>query len=125
MLIRHRYALGSAHVRVRRLPRRRPGFELIAGKMVVEIVPSGTSKGRAIASFLKVPPFSGRRPLFVGDDLCYESAFGVVNSCSGVSIKVGLGPTQAVHRLFSPYDVRSFICRLAASKPRPLRYKRN
>ncbi len=101
------------------------GLDLISGKMVVEVVPKGTSKGRAIESLLKVPPFSGRRPLFLGDDLSDESAFGVVNACSGLSIKVGLGPTQASHRLHSPDDVRNFISRLAASKPRGLRYKSN
>ncbi len=50
-------------------------------------------------------PFAGRIPVFVGDDLTDEAGFGVVNHAGGISVKVGVGATQAAWRLESVPDV--------------------
>lgn len=59
------------------------------GKKLVEIRPAQGDKGTAIASFLAEPPFLGRLPVFVGDDVTDEKGFELVNSRGGHSIRVG------------------------------------
>lgn len=61
----------------------------IAGKMVVELVPRGYGKGGAIAAFLAEPPFRGRRPAFLGDDVTDEEGFAEIARRDGVAIRVG------------------------------------
>jgi trehalose 6-phosphate phosphatase len=69
---------------------------LLHGKMVCELKPPGIHKGRAIAAFLKEPPFKGRRPVFAGDDLTDEAGFAAINERGGVSVRIGPGrPTAA------------------------------
>lgn len=67
------------------------------GKMVAEVKPAGIDKGRAIARLATQTPFTGRRPVFVGDDVTDESGFRHVNAAGGVSIRVGpaADPTDA------------------------------
>jgi len=84
-------------------------FELQTGKFVVEVKPSGKDKGSAVADFLAEPPFAGRRPVFVGDDLTDEPAFDVVNRAGGHSVKVGAGITRARWHLFDAAAVRGWL----------------
>lgn len=86
-----------------------PNTICLAGKMVVEIVPEGVSKGHAIKQLLSTPPFRGRIPVFAGDDLTDESGFSVVDDCGGVSIKVGAGLTSARWRLDGPEAVSAWL----------------
>lgn len=76
-----------------------PGLELQRGKRVVEIKPEGIDKGTAVAEYLAEPPFKGRRPVFIGDDLNDEHGFAEVNKLDGISIKVGKGASCARFRL--------------------------
>lgn len=78
---------------------RYPAFYLQPGKCVVELKPAGVSKGEAIGAFMQQPPFAGRIPVFLGDDLTDEAGFAVVNALGGVSIKVGEGESAAGYRL--------------------------
>lgn len=45
------------------------GFHVQPAKMAWEIRPEGIDKGHAVASLLEQAPFSGRRPIFIGDDV--------------------------------------------------------
>ncbi len=64
-------------------------LRLIAGKMVVEFQPRGADKGTTIAAFLDEPPFFGRRPIFVGDDVTDEDGFSEIDRRHGIAIRVG------------------------------------
>jgi len=64
-------------------------LHLLQGKMVVEVMPAGFNKGSAIAAFLSEPPFRGRLPAFLGDDVTDEAGFIEVNQHDGCSIRVG------------------------------------
>lgn len=83
-----------------------PGLTLLRGKMVVEAKPGGASKGRAIEDFLQEAPFTGRTPLFIGDDVTDEVGFSTVQRLGGLGIKVGEGTTVAWQRLPDPAALR-------------------
>ncbi len=85
------------------------GFELLAGKMVLEIKPGGRDKGTAIAEFVKEKPFHGRVPIFIGDDLTDEYGFALVNSLCGHAVKVGTGTSVARWRLADAKAVRALL----------------
>jgi trehalose 6-phosphate phosphatase len=108
---------GFAHRIARELQRdlgRR--YHVHPGKFVVELAPAGRDKGAAIASFMREPPFRGRSPVFVGDDVTDEYGFAVVNRLGGWSVKVGRGPTAATWRL---PDVPSVLRWLNSGSPAP------
>lgn len=86
-----------------------PEFEIIAGNMVVEARPQGTNKGRAVAALLREPPFAGRKPVFVGDDVTDEDGFAVAAELGGYGIKVGPGPTLASYRLDRAEDIVGWL----------------
>jgi trehalose 6-phosphate phosphatase len=82
-------------------------FELLDGKMVLEIRPRGRHKGDAVASFMAEPPFRGRQPVFVGDDVTDEDGFEAVNRLGGWSVRVG--DAQTTHARFRLADVSAVI----------------
>jgi trehalose 6-phosphate phosphatase len=73
--------------------------KVLRGNKVVEIRPDGEDKGSAIVRFMKEAPFSGRTPVFIGDDATDEDGFRTVNALGGVSVKVNSGETAAAARL--------------------------
>ena len=80
---------------------------VIFGKMVIEIASSLADKGMAIAAFMGEPPFAGRRPVFIGDDVTDEDGFAMVNKLGGYSIRVGDVATSAAAYQFP--DVASVV----------------
>lgn len=85
-------------------------FTLQAGKSVLELRPSGATKGTALQAFMQEAAFAGRTPLYVGDDVTDESAFQAVNALGGVSIRVGApAPTHARHRLDDVAAVHAWL----------------
>ncbi|MGH7092869.1 MAG: trehalose-phosphatase, partial [Stellaceae bacterium] len=71
----------------------------IDGKRVIELVPRGIGKGAAIVALTAAPPFHGRTPVFVGDDITDEDGFAAIERLGGISIRVGAGPSAARYRL--------------------------
>jgi trehalose 6-phosphate phosphatase len=64
-------------------------YHVQSGSMMLEIKPRGFNKGHAVRAFLQEPPFSGRTPVYIGDDLTDIDGFKVVEEYGGVSIAVG------------------------------------
>jgi trehalose 6-phosphate phosphatase len=84
-------------------------FHIQSGKMIAEIKPRASNKGLAIRRFMQTPPFRGRIPLFIGDDITDEDGFCAVNELGGISIKVGQGPSCAGCCLGNPADVIEWL----------------
>lgn len=94
------------------------GYRLQPGDHVVEFVPAGSDKGRALAELMRHPPFHGRRPLHVGDDLTDEHAFRAAIALGGDGVLVGdRTPSSARWRLASPSHLHAWLHRCAAGLP--------
>jgi trehalose 6-phosphate phosphatase len=86
------------------------GLSVQAGSMVSEVRTTGPDKGDSLKVFLNVPPFAGRLPVMIGDDLTDEHAFGAAEEMGGYGILVGRPRrTAARYRLASVPDVRSWL----------------
>jgi len=86
-----------------------PEYCLQQGKQVLELKPSGRDKGTAIEEFMREPPFAGRLPVFLGDDLTDEFGFACVNRLGGHSVKVGFGASVAAWRIADAAAVRRWL----------------
>jgi trehalose 6-phosphate phosphatase len=94
-------------------------YEVQAGVMAQELRPAGWDKGRALSELLEQPPFRGRPPLVVGDDLTDEDAFGEATRVGGAAVLVGdRQPSLADYRLPDPAAVRTWLAELVEGGPR-------
>jgi trehalose 6-phosphate phosphatase len=97
------------------------GVEVLPGKCVFEIKPSGFTKANGVRALMQHAPFGGRRPLFIGDDVTDESVFAIMPDMQGLAFSVG-HRAKGVDGFFdAPRDVREFLAQLlddaaAASK---------
>jgi trehalose 6-phosphate phosphatase len=83
----------------------RHGLRVQPGNMVVELLPAGVDKGKALERLMAEPSFAGARPWFMGDDLTDEHAFAAAAKAGGGGILVGSArDTAAAWRLA---DVRA------------------
>jgi trehalose 6-phosphate phosphatase len=87
-------------------------FQLLEGRMVLELRPVGANKADAVRAFLGEPPFVGSRPIFIGDDITDQAALAEVERAGGLSVAVG-DRVQAMMRVSGPRDVRGFLGKLA------------
>lgn len=94
-----------------------PEHELQPGKMVVEVRPRGCDKGGALDMLMAEPPFAGRIPFMLGDDLTDEFAFEAAVARGGAAVVIGeiARPSAARHALADPAAVRAWLEALAAS----------
>lgn len=94
-------------------------FKLQRGKMVIELRPARASKGEAVRAFLDEPPFTGRLPIAIGDDLTDEAMFKAANALGGRSVRIGEAslpdgsPTEATMLLSSSAALRDILAGLA------------
>lgn len=92
-----------------------PAFELQYGQCVIEIKPAGSDKGRALATLMGEPPFAGRRPWMLGDDLTDEHAFASAEALDGLGIIVGpRRPTTARRALPDAASARAWLAAITA-----------
>lgn len=91
-----------------------PGFRLLEGRNVVEIVPAGADKGSGIRRFMAHRPYAGRRPIFAGDDVTDESGLAAVALSEGLAIGVGARRSEAArHHLPGPAAVLDWLTAFA------------
>jgi trehalose 6-phosphate phosphatase len=84
----------------------------------LELTPRGYSKRGAIESFMRVPPFAGRVPLFIGDDVTDEEGFEAVNALGGYSVRVGdLAATAAKFRFSNVSTVVAWLRERNLNRP--------
>ena len=89
-------------------------LKLQPGKMVAELKPAGVSKGMALSTLLREPPFKGARPVMLGDDLTDESAFVVAREQGGEGILIGQPRrTEAIAHLPDVPSVHRWLAALA------------
>ncbi|MDR2873108.1 MAG: trehalose-phosphatase [Xanthomonadaceae bacterium] len=74
-----------------------PGYRLQPGDHVIEFLPEGNDKGCALETLLQYPPFTGRKPIFVGDDLTDEFGFAAADRFGGWGVLVGNRASSAAH----------------------------
>lgn len=96
------------------------GLALQRGKMVLEFRPPGPDKGDVVASFMAAPPFRGRIPVFIGDDVTDEHGFAAVNRLGGHSIRVGNGAaTEASWQIDGVANLLDWLDGMAAARSAP------
>lgn len=88
------------------------GLQLMPGHFVFEIKPSAFDKGGAIARLLEAPPFRGRRPVFLGDDITDLSGFATASARGGLAYSVGALLPGASGSFTDPAAVRGWLSAL-------------
>ena len=63
-------------------------FQVIPAHAAAELRPKGSDKGSAVAWLMRHPPFAGRVPLFIGDDVTDEDGMRVCRAQGGEGFRV-------------------------------------
>ena len=63
-------------------------FEVLPARMAFEVRHRTLTKATAVTSFMPRPPFSGRVPVFVGDDVTDEDGFRAAEAMGGLGLRV-------------------------------------
>jgi trehalose 6-phosphate phosphatase len=87
--------------------------QLLLGKAMFEVKRPGINKGAAVKKLMSQPPFAGRMPVFLGDDVTDESVFALLPEMRGVGFSVGRHFDGLAGIFESPSDVRRALRQLA------------
>ncbi len=94
------------------------GIEAVPGRLVYEVKARGVSKGTAVARLAEAPAFSGRMPVYFGDDRTDEYAFHEVLARGGIAVQVGPSPAPpGCFWIESPSETRRWLAGLFARTP--------
>ena len=63
-------------------------FTVMPAHMAWEVKPRGADKGRAVHSLMARPPFAGRVPVYVGDDVTDEDGMRAARALGGIGLRV-------------------------------------
>jgi trehalose 6-phosphate phosphatase len=88
-------------------------IELLPGKLVLEIKQTGFTKATAVRELMTYPPFAGRRPVFIGDDITDLGVFKILPDFDGIGISVGRNVPGVEACFERPTDVRHWLERLS------------
>lgn len=91
-------------------------LEILPGKFVIEVKPSGYNKGSGLIEMMTVPPFKGRKPIFIGDDITDHAAFAALPEFGGTGISVGGMQPGAAFNFDGPQDVRLWLERIGGTE---------
>lgn len=87
--------------------------EILPGKLVVEIKPTGVNKANAVCELMTCAPFADRNPIFIGDDTTDEPVFGVIAQFGGLGFSVGRVIAEVNGHFERPESVRAWLARIA------------
>jgi trehalose 6-phosphate phosphatase len=87
-------------------------IEVLPGKQVCEIKHSGFTKASGVRELMTHPPFKGRKPFFIGDDVTDESVFAIMPDLDGIAFSVGRRAKGVAGHFDAPSDVREFLAHL-------------
>jgi trehalose 6-phosphate phosphatase len=107
-----------AHVAAGRAAFPGEATEVLPGKSMFEVKRPNVSKGDGVRALMRHPPFAGRVPVFIGDDVTDESVFAVLPELGGKGFSVGRHFDGMAGIFDSPEDVRRALQRLAAGRAR-------
>lgn len=97
-----------------------PGtVEILPGKLVVEIKPSGINKAEAVRKLMQLAPFAARSPIFIGDDITDEPVFAVMAEFGGLGFSVGRVAAAVNGHFAKPESVRAWLARIATTGKSP------
>jgi trehalose 6-phosphate phosphatase len=88
-------------------------IEVLPGKAVIEVKSAAFNKGTGIRELMRFPPFRGRKPVFVGDDVTDQAAFKVMPEFGGKGFSVGHKMKGVAGCFPQPQDVREWLYRIA------------
>jgi len=94
-------------------------IEVLPGKAVIEIKAAGINKGTALQELMSYPPFAGRRPIFIGDDITDEAAFAVLPAYDGLGISVGRLLQGSSMSFDTPSEVRRWLDKISGGGVAP------
>ncbi len=89
-------------------------LEMLPGKAVIEVKAPDFNKGTAVRELMTYPPFTGRRPIFIGDDVTDQAVFDILPEFDGMGFSVGQRLPGLVGCFPEPSDVRDWLYRLQA-----------
>jgi trehalose 6-phosphate phosphatase len=87
-------------------------IEILPGKAVIEVKSARFNKGSGVRELMAHPPFAGRRPLFIGDDVTDEAVFAVLPEFEGIGISVGRYFPGVSGMFDGPREVRQWLERI-------------
>jgi trehalose 6-phosphate phosphatase len=90
--------------------------EVLPGKAMFEIKRPAVNKGESVRQLMKLAPFAGRMPVFIGDDVTDESVFEVMPDLGGKGFSVTRQFPGLAGIFASPEQVRSALHRLASGE---------
>jgi trehalose 6-phosphate phosphatase len=87
--------------------------EVLPGKAMFEVKRPGICKGDGVRELMTHPPFAGRMPVFIGDDITDETVFAALPNLGGKGFSVGRHFAGLAGIFDSPVQVRDALQRLA------------
>lgn len=83
-------------------------FVILPARKAWELRPCGADKATAVAALMRRPPFAGRVPVFIGDDVTDEDGMAEARRLGGVGLRVDAA-------FGTPDDVRAWLHAAAAT----------
>lgn len=90
--------------------------EVLSGKSMFEIKRPAVNKGESVRQLMRLAPFAGRTPVFIGDDVTDESVFEIMPDLGGKGFSVTRQFPGLTGIFSSPAQVRSALQRLASGE---------